>query len=102
LTVKDSPKEVDEVVFKVRECVKYCRGSQARKQRFLESVRMYDLVHTKGLHLDVPTRWNSIFLMLESALHNRKVFRHLEVVEGNFFIAQRVMSGLRLRNYVVS
>ena len=59
---------VDEVVYKVRECVKYCKGSQARKQRFLESVRMCDLVYTKGLRQDVPTRWNSTFLMLESAL----------------------------------
>ena len=45
---------------------------------------MGDLVYTKSLRQDVPTRWNSTFLMLESALHYRKVFSHLEVVEGNF------------------
>jgi len=64
--------------------VKYCKGSQARKQRFLESVRMCDLVYTKGLCQDVPTRWNFTFLMLESALHYKKAFQHLEVVDGNF------------------
>ena len=45
---------------------------------------MCDLAYTKGLRQDVPTRWNSTFLMLESALHCRKVFSHLEVVEENF------------------
>ena len=35
LIVKEGLKDVDEAVSKVRECVKYCKGSQARKQRFL-------------------------------------------------------------------
>jgi len=84
LIVKDGIKQVNEAVFKVRECVKYCKGSQARKQRFLELVRMCDLVYTKGLRQDISTRWNSTFLMLERALHYRNAFSHLEVAEGNF------------------
>jgi len=84
LIVKDGLKEVDEAVFKVRECVKYCKSSQARKQRFLELGRMCDLVYTKGLRQDVPTRWNSIFFMLESALHYKKV--------KVFFIIERCLA----------
>ena len=45
---------------------------------------MCDLVYTKGLRQDVPTRWNSTFLMLESALYYKKVFNHLEISDGNF------------------
>ena len=82
--VEEGLKGIDEAVYKVRKCVKYCKGSQARKQRFLESVRMCDLVYTKGLRQDVPTRWNSTFLMLESALYYKKVFNHLEISDGNF------------------
>jgi len=83
LIMKEGLKDIDETVYKIRECVKYCKGFQRRKQRFLESVRMCDLVYTKGLCQDVPTRWNSTFLMLESALYYKKVFNHLEVVDGN-------------------
>lgn len=84
LIVKEGLKDVDDVIFKVKECVKYCKGSQARKQRFLESVRMCDLVYTKGLRQDVPTIWNYTFLMLESALYYKKAFKHLEIVDENF------------------
>ena len=100
LIVKEGLKDVDEAVYKVRECVKYCKGSQAIKQRFLESVRMCDLVYKKGLRQDVLTRWNSTFLMLESALHYKKVFNHLEISDGNFVHCPRHDEGLGLRNFV--
>ena len=56
LIVKEGLKDVDEAVSKVRECVKYCKGSQTRKQRFLESCKLCDIVYNKGLCQDVPTR----------------------------------------------
>ncbi|XP_057538292.1 putative AC transposase isoform X1 [Amaranthus tricolor] len=38
LVVQDGLKEIDDAVIKVRESVKYCKGSQARKQRFLSCI----------------------------------------------------------------
>ena len=49
-------KDVNEAIYKCRECVNYCKGSQVRKQRFLELIRMCDFVYTEGLHQDVPIR----------------------------------------------
>ena len=76
--------------------------SQAKKQRFLESVRMCGLVYTKGLRQNVPTRWNSTFLVLESALYYKKVFNHLEISDGNFVHCPRHDEWSRIENFVNS
>ena len=43
-----------------------------------------DLDGKKGLRQDVPIRWNSTFLMLQSALFYRRAFQHLEFTNYNF------------------
>ncbi|KAK9995452.1 hypothetical protein SO802_020138 [Lithocarpus litseifolius] len=84
LVVQDGLKEIDIVVQKIRESIKYVRGSQGRKKSFYESVKQMDLDGKKGLRQDVPTRWNSTFLMLQSALYYRRAFQHLELTDYNF------------------
>ena len=56
LIVQEGLKELDEPIFKVRESIKYVRGTQVRKQKFLECVRQVSLESKKGLSQDVPTR----------------------------------------------
>ncbi|XP_031371469.1 zinc finger BED domain-containing protein RICESLEEPER 2-like isoform X1 [Punica granatum] len=84
LIVQDGLKEIDVAVDKVRESVKYVKGSQIRKEKFLECVRLMSLNPKKGLRQDVPTRWNSTFLMLESAFYYRRAFCHLELSDSNY------------------
>ncbi|XP_017972506.1 PREDICTED: zinc finger BED domain-containing protein RICESLEEPER 3 [Theobroma cacao] len=84
LIVQDGLKEVDSAIQKVRESIKYVKGSQGRKQKFLECVSLVNLNAKRGLKQDVPTRWNSTFLMLESALYFRLAFSHLEISDSNF------------------
>jgi hypothetical protein len=84
LIVQDGLKEIDSALHKVRESVKYVKGSQGRKKRFLESVNQMSLDGRKGLRQNVPTRWNSTFLMLESAVYYRCAFCHLELIDSNF------------------
>ena len=55
-----------------------------QKQRFLDSINVFDHVYSKGMSQDVPTRWNSTYLTLESAIYYKQMFNHLEVVDGNF------------------
>uniref|UniRef100_A0A2N9E2D6 HAT C-terminal dimerisation domain-containing protein n=1 Tax=Fagus sylvatica TaxID=28930 RepID=A0A2N9E2D6_FAGSY len=82
--VQDGLKEIDGVVQKIRECIKYVKGSQGRKVKFFDSVKQMSLDGKKGLRQDVPTRWNSTFLMLESAIFYRRAFHHLELTDSNF------------------
>lgn len=64
LIVQDGLKVIDESVNKIIECIKYIRGSQARKIKFHACVKVMDIEGKKGLKQDVPTRWNSTFLCL--------------------------------------
>lgn len=84
LIVQDGLKEINEAVVKVRETVKYCKGSQARKQRFLTCVAHVELDSSRGLRQDVPTRWNSTYLMLENVLYYKKAFLHFQKVDANY------------------
>jgi hypothetical protein len=56
LIVQDRLKKIDSALHKVCESVKYVKGSQGRKKRFLESVNQMSLDGRKGLRQDVPTR----------------------------------------------
>lgn len=84
LIVQDGLKEIDEAVGKVRDSVKYCKGSQARRQRFLGCVAHVELDCARGLCQDVTTRWNSTYLMLESVLYYKKAFLHFQKVDANY------------------
>jgi hypothetical protein len=76
LIVQDGLKEIDSAFQKIRDSVKYVRGSQMRKQNFLHAVNKMSLDSRKGLKQDVPTRWNSTYLMLETAIHYRSAFSY--------------------------
>ncbi|XP_057723625.1 zinc finger BED domain-containing protein RICESLEEPER 1-like [Arachis stenosperma] len=50
--------------------------------RFKECVSaIQGLTFTSGLHLDVTTRWNSTYIMLESAIKYRKAFEYLKATD---------------------
>ena len=50
LIVQDGLKEIDDAIEKVQNSVKYVRGSQGRKQKFLEAVKQVSLDSHKGLN----------------------------------------------------
>jgi Domain of unknown function (DUF4413) len=47
-------------------------------------VKYYGIESSKGLWLDVPTRWNSTFLMLERAIYYRRAFANLARTDTNY------------------
>ncbi|XP_019150660.1 PREDICTED: zinc finger BED domain-containing protein RICESLEEPER 2-like [Ipomoea nil] len=78
LVVQDGLKDCDSSVKKVREVVRYVRNSPARLKKFRDLADWLSIEQRSSLCLDVPTRWNSTYLMLQSALTYQKVFESLE------------------------
>ena len=77
LTVGESLKEIDAFIAKVREAVryvKYVKSSPNRSQTFRSFMERVGIESKSLLSLDVPTRWNSTYIMLETAENFEKVF----------------------------
>ncbi|KAK9277901.1 hypothetical protein L1049_027458 [Liquidambar formosana] len=84
LIVGDGLKEVDESIARVRDAINYVRSSPNRLANFKKCVEKRKIESKSLLCLDVPTRWNSTYLMLESAVKFEKAFVLLEEEDSNF------------------
>lgn len=86
LIVSDGLKMVKHIVSKVRECSKWIHSSQARQQNFEDAIVgcCVELVSRQRPVLDVPTRWNSVYLMLVSTILYKNVFGRLALRDSNF------------------
>ncbi|XP_040374558.1 zinc finger BED domain-containing protein RICESLEEPER 4-like [Rosa chinensis] len=77
LIVKSRLRMMDKYVVAIRNAVRYVRSSSTRLDVFKQCVAIEQLDCKKVCILDVPTRWNSTFLMLDVALELRKAFDHM-------------------------
>lgn len=85
LIVQDGLKCVSSFLSNIRESIKYIKGSQSRKKSFLECIATLSLdSDRKGLRQDVPTRWNSTFTMLKSAIHYEQALCHLKLFDPSY------------------
>ncbi|XP_058750882.1 zinc finger BED domain-containing protein DAYSLEEPER-like [Vicia villosa] len=71
---------IDESLEKIRLCVKYVRGSEARKIKFASCLKQLSNVTSKQVRQDLPTRWNSTYLMLETAIANEGKYPKLAIL----------------------
>ena len=78
LIVGDGLKEISSSISSIRNAVRYVRSSPARFKRFKECVAEERIQSKALLCMDVPTRWNSTYMMLESALKYQKVFEKMD------------------------
>lgn len=84
LIVQDGLKEADGAVRKLRENVRWIRGSPARLFKFRELATLLAVEEKSSLCLDVSTRWNSTYMMLRNAIPYRAVFEAYEDHDASF------------------
>ncbi|KAL5856918.1 hypothetical protein ACOSQ3_004376 [Xanthoceras sorbifolium] len=77
-------KNMNDSVTYIRNAVQYVRSSPSRLQKLKNCIE-HERIKSKNLVvLDVPTRWNSTYLMLSSALKFRKAFDRLMEKDGRY------------------
>ena len=84
LIVGDGLKELNTSIARVRDVVRYVRSSPNRIEIFKKCVEKQKIECKCLLCLDVPTRWNSTYLMLEATCNFESAFERMEEDNTNF------------------
>ncbi|CAN1254870.1 Zinc finger BED domain-containing protein RICESLEEPER 2 [Linum perenne] len=84
LVVNDGLRECSISIERVRETVKWVKSSPARLVKFKSCIVFEGIESKKLVCLDVSTRWNSTYLMLEVAEKYEAAFKLLEGNDKNF------------------
>ncbi|KAJ3696878.1 hypothetical protein LUZ61_000583 [Rhynchospora tenuis] len=83
LIVQDGLGVLTNQIANVREAMKYIRNSQSRMEKFNLAISQAKAPKKKPAW-DVPTRWNSTFLMLELALELKDAIIRYDTLDPNF------------------
>lgn len=86
LLVQDGLGKIKDIIYNVRESVKYINFNDSRLKVFCDIVEQKHLKDRK-LIIDCPTRWNSTFQMLFSALKFKIVFSSYKKREPHYGFA---------------
>lgn len=84
LIVKDGLKEQHDSIARIRNAVRYVRSSPARLTKFRTCVEREKIICEKMVCLDVDTRWNSTYLMLEVAMVYEGAFERMIIEDANY------------------
>lgn len=79
LIVQDGLNDYSASISKIRDVVRYVRGSSSRMQKLKECADQAKITTKKIICLDVATRWNSTYLMLDVAEKYQKAFERMEM-----------------------
>ncbi|XP_073222521.1 zinc finger BED domain-containing protein RICESLEEPER 2-like [Cicer arietinum] len=78
LVVTKGLKDFDSLISSIQNVVRFVRSSQHKNAKFKEYIEFTGIASNKLLCLDVQTRWNSTYLMLEAVVKFKPAFDKLE------------------------
>eukprot|EP00258_Populus_trichocarpa_P022730 XP_024438749.1 zinc finger BED domain-containing protein RICESLEEPER 2-like [Populus trichocarpa] len=77
-------KDIDDLVVKIRNAVRFVRSSPSRQLVFNQCAERLKIGSKKSVCLDVVTRWNSTYMMLDAADKFDVVFMRLEETDPRY------------------
>ncbi|KAG7951665.1 hypothetical protein I3843_12G018900 [Carya illinoinensis] len=83
LIVMDGLKDVIDFVSKIRDAIRYVKSSPSRFAKF-KACAVKEKISGRMICLDVPTRWNSTYLMLSTAEKHKQAFEQYAFVDDQF------------------
>ena len=84
LIVMEGLKSLHESIVKVCNTVRYVKSSPSRYDKFKAWVEKVKIASKGCVYLDVPTRWNSTYMMLENAEKFQRAFERLRVNDAQY------------------
>nr|XP_034887266.1 zinc finger BED domain-containing protein RICESLEEPER 1-like [Populus alba] len=84
LLARDGFYEIKDVLNKIRGCIEYVNATPINQDKFQKATNHVKLQDRKAASHDDPTRWETTFVMLRSALELREAFTQLEQVDFDF------------------
>ncbi|KAK7261864.1 hypothetical protein RIF29_28187 [Crotalaria pallida] len=85
LIVQDGLKVVGDALQKVRDSVKYVKGSEIRKKNFRKCIEETGGIDCSvDLKLDMPIRWNSTYILLSTALKYKRAFNNFPLYDSAY------------------
>ncbi|KAJ1703531.1 hypothetical protein LUZ63_003310 [Rhynchospora breviuscula] len=84
LVVQDGLGKIDKCLNKIREGVKYLKKSPGRLVKFGEIATQLSICTKRSLCIDVKTRWNSTYHMLDVAIHYKLALDGYALRDSNF------------------
>ncbi|KAL0540303.1 hypothetical protein IC582_024538 [Cucumis melo] len=84
LIVTDAFKEHNDCIDRIRYVVRFIRSSSARFLKFKKCIELEKIACKSYVCLDVPTRWNSTYMMLEATVKFEKAFDRLKDEDASY------------------
>ena len=86
LVVNKGLKDLHSSISATRNVVRYVRSSPTRHSKFKDAITQEHITHKALVYLDVPTRWNSTYMMLKATKKFQKAFERLEDEDTGFLL----------------